>query len=404
MSEPGAIVDIYSSIHKLIDQLLQLPPLSLEKDTVLRENDKVSLRLKSVEQATSDNSEAQCMRGAANKRSRYSVRHESGNGLHHSPSALDAPYVPLASAEREIENDSRPSSRRPSLPTSQPLTWSASAPLETDVELFARCPELAQCSGTEGSAVSTPLSSIHSSTPDPRSPSPSTSSVFVPEEHATECRSNARQSLQRSGQSSSQANQGRKRRCCEAEETRRFDETFDSVVHTFGAEKGLEDFERLVIHAKESTQLIPAVLITRNFLSIPNADPMTFVQAVPDLVEELEDTEFAECLVQFKKRMALAHFYRAYRSAQTNWSMFIDWTENMRKHTNIKLTPCKGRRPDSVVKQRFIDLSIVRSKKTREQMASDISNWQSWGKQWAELIDRFGYAGLLLVPQMMTND
>ena len=375
----------------MIDQLLQLPQLSLEKNIILRENEKVLLRLKSVEQATNDDREVPCTSEAANTGSRHSLHDDNDTDLHRLPSALDVADVPLASVEREIQNDSSANPRHPSLLTSQPLTWSSAAPLETEVEPLARCGELVQCSSSESSTASTPSSSIHTPTFDAQPQSPPTNSVLV-----------------RSTRSSSQANQGKKRKRSQAEETSRFNETFDSIVKLFGAECGLDDLERLVVHAKESKELVPATLLTRMFFSIPsadpNADPMTFVRAVPDLVVEIEDAEFAECLVQIKNRMALAHFYYAYRSAHLNRSMFIEWTEYMGKHTDMQLTPRERRRPDSIVKQRFIDLCTMRSRKTRQQISSDISNWQSWGKQWAELINRFGYAGLLLVPRMMTND
>ncbi len=139
------------------------------------------------------------------------------------------------------------------------------------------------------------------------------------------------------------------------------------------------------------------------FLISPYTDPVEFFQAVSNIVKTLEDNELAERLLQVQKRTELAHFYLAYEYAQTNASIFISWTESIHKTNGIPLTPDRGRK-DSVVKQRFVDISIGRSRKSREQLCYAMSNWRSCGKPWADLINLFGYAGLLLVPHRMNND
>ena len=180
------------------------------------------------------------------------------------------------------------------------------------------------------------------------------------------------------------------------------DESRRRIAETFGNDRDLEYFEQIVDNAKANAHWISGAWTPRNLLSMPDVDPLQFVQALPNLVEELEHNDFAERLLQVKQRIALAHFYSAYRSAHANHEMFLRWTEGI-GNSGVSLTPRDGRRTESVVKQRFIGISVWQSQRDRKHAAVRINNWQRCGKPWAELIVRLGYSSLLLVPPSMTN-
>ena len=157
------------------------------------------------------------------------------------------------------------------------------------------------------------------------------------------------------------------------------DEPLERVVESFGMDSDLEHFEQIVDKAKENAHWVPGSWTPRALLLTPDVGPLQFVQALSTLVKELEDNDFAERLLEVKQRMALAHFYSAYRSAHANHKMFVRWTDGLRE-SGVNLTPPNGRRTESVVKQRFIDIVAWQSRRKREQAAVKINNWQRCGK------------------------
>lgn len=84
----------------------------------------------------------------------------------------------------------------------------------------------------------------------------------------------------------------------------------------------LEHFERIIDDAKANAHWISCAWTPRTLLT-PDVDPLQFVQVLPNLVKELDDNDFAGRLLEVKQRMALAHFYSAYRSAHANHEIFL---------------------------------------------------------------------------------
>lgn len=77
--------------------------------------------------------------------------------------------------------------------------------------------------------------------------------------------------------------------------------------------------------------------------------------------------------------------------------------EDMSKQRGITISP-KHSRMDAAVKSRFIDIIFWHSSKSRAKAANKFNDWQSDGKPWAELIRRFGYGSLMLVPHELTDE
>ena len=208
---------------------------------------------------------------------------------------------------------------------------------------------------------------------------------------------------QRSRGPSGTDKQRKKRKYCDVKNSGSSNEIFERIVETFGAKGNLVHFEQVVFDAKESLRWASTAWPPRNLMN-PNIHFIEYFQAVPGLVEVLEDHGCAERLRLVQNRMARAHFYQAYQFAKDHYSVFISWTETEGKNKGIQLTPCTGHKQVTVIKQRFIDISIGKSRRNRKELSIDINNWQSWGWPWARLIDRLGFGGLLLIPERMTND
>ena len=179
------------------------------------------------------------------------------------------------------------------------------------------------------------------------------------------------------------------------------DEPLERIAETFGVDSDLEYFEQIIDHAKASAHWISCAWTPRTLLT-SDVDPLQFVQALPTLVKELDDNDFAGRLLEVKQRMALAHFYSVYRSAHENHEMFLRWTDRL-GNSGVSLTSCDGLRTESAVKQRFIDVCVWQCPRDRKQAAVKINNWQRCGRPWAAMIGRLGYSSLLLVPPDMTN-
>lgn len=179
------------------------------------------------------------------------------------------------------------------------------------------------------------------------------------------------------------------------------DDSLERIAETFGMDSDLEYFEQIIDNAKANAHWISCAWTPRTLLT-PDVDPLQFVQVLPNLVKELDDNDFAGRLLEVKQRMALAHFYSAYRSAHANHEIFLHWTDSL-VSSGVSLTPCDGLRTDSMVKQRFVDISVWQCPRDRKQASIKINNWQRYGRPWADMIGRLGYSSLLLVPPDMTN-
>ena len=128
------------------------------------------------------------------------------------------------------------------------------------------------------------------------------------------------------------------------------------------------------------------------------------IQALPDLAGEIEDSAIDERLSRFNNRMALANFHGAYHAAQAKPEEFLQaLDQDVLRHTRNLRARNGTKRAE--VKERFIELVFCRAKGKRDWRKDSVcvNNWQSWGKPWFELINRFGRGILLLVPGEMTT-
>ncbi|KAL4864220.1 hypothetical protein BDV12DRAFT_201325 [Aspergillus spectabilis] len=144
-------------------------------------------------------------------------------------------------------------------------------------------------------------------------------------------------------------------------------------------------------------------------------DVSQFVRVVLDLGLAIESSSFGEQNSRIRKRIALAHFYNAYTMAQNNPDMFLSWCENQQVHGG-SMPPRGGNR--SVVQHRFADLifsqngdhlaipsahTIDSAENTKRRIAK-IQMWRKTGKKWAQIIQRFGYGILLLLPASLSDE
>lgn len=130
----------------------------------------------------------------------------------------------------------------------------------------------------------------------------------------------------------------------------------------------------------------------------------SIIHALPKLAGEIEDSAIDEQLSRLLNRVALAAFHCAYRAAQAKPDEFL------KKFARNHLRPADQLRARNgtkraKVKERFTELVFCQSKGKRDWRKESVyvSNWQSWGRPWFELIDRFGRGILLLVPGEITN-
>lgn len=132
--------------------------------------------------------------------------------------------------------------------------------------------------------------------------------------------------------------------------------------------------------------------------------PAQIIKAIPNLVGEIEDSTINEQLSRVCNRIALADFYCAYRAAQTKPDEFLQELDlNPPQHTDRPLARKGTQRAE--IKERFIELVFCRptGKRNWKKDSTRVNNWQSSGRPWFELINRFGTGFLLLVPGEVTN-
>lgn len=145
-------------------------------------------------------------------------------------------------------------------------------------------------------------------------------------------------------------------------------------------------------------------------------DASHFLRLVLDLRLAIESSMFGEQNSRIKKRIALAHFYHAYTLAQDNSEIFLSWCDDQRVRGGSML-PKRGNK--SVVQQRFADLIFSRAKnhggmpsasgpldngEDAKRRTAKIQMWRKSGKKWAQIIQRFGYGILLLLPSSLSDE
>lgn len=427
-----SVVDIYQDIHQSIDSLEKQ---TLVIGTVIHENARVLSRLAAVERSARvlvEASSQSCAHAQSGPLQTPPYLQCSTRGSRHPHSLVLESRTLYAAPEEHARNGLTANLEHQTTPTSAFSTGGGSIDIQ-DVEksseivdgagLLPHCDQASHVSRShsascrdhedeEGEDTTSGESRVTSPSAETfRNPFDPTSSARTTEEKETrqrEMQNHMRSQLATSNKFSDQTESperrspsehvgGRKRKRDQHE-----GESLERIAESFGTESDLAYFEQIVDNARTNAHWISGAWTPRTLLSMPNVDPLSFVQALPTLMKELEDNDFAERLLGVKQRMALAHFYSTYRSAHANHEMFLRWTDGL-GDSGVSLTPSDGRRTESVVKQRFIDISVWQCQRDRKQAAVKINNWQRCGKPWADLIIRLGYSSLLLVPPSMTN-
>ncbi|KAI1110475.1 hypothetical protein F5Y14DRAFT_428890 [Nemania sp. NC0429] len=139
----------------------------------------------------------------------------------------------------------------------------------------------------------------------------------------------------------------------------------------------------------------------------PMTDRSSFVKLIQDLGLTIESSMLGEQYFRTRKRIALSHFYQAYALAQENAALFLSWCDSCGLQKSTSLAPKGGIK--STVQQRFADLVFARGGSSGEtddekKRTAKIQMWRKSGRKWAQLIQRFGYGILLLLPPSLSDE
>lgn len=158
---------------------------------------------------------------------------------------------------------------------------------------------------------------------------------------------------------------------------------------------------------------------TGNYMPAPynltsSPDPYNgdaFLRMLPRLATAIELSVFGEQEQRIRKRIALAHFYHAYSQAQERPQLFFSWCS---LHLGSSMPKLSKSGFKSAVQRRFAELMFppTAAWETSKDSAKDwmatrinkIQTWRKYGKGWAKLIMRFGYAILLFVPPSLADE
>ncbi|CAI6099305.1 unnamed protein product [Clonostachys chloroleuca] len=142
-----------------------------------------------------------------------------------------------------------------------------------------------------------------------------------------------------------------------------------------------------------------------------------FLQLVVDLGAAIEGSIFGEQTSRIRKRIALAHFYRAYSLAQDNPGVFLAWYDNQHFQKSGILPPKGGSK--SIVQHRFAEMIFHHAPERDantvlgytpgqnddiKRRIAKIQMWRKSGRKWAYIIERFGYGILLLLPPSLSDE
>ncbi|KAI0387435.1 hypothetical protein F5Y04DRAFT_286582 [Hypomontagnella monticulosa] len=167
------------------------------------------------------------------------------------------------------------------------------------------------------------------------------------------------------------------------------------------------------LKAPEYQSSLPNIYQFSNVSQI--TDVSHFLRLVLDLGLAIESSSFGEQTSRIRKRIALAHFYHAYTLAQSNPDVFLSWCDD-RGVQGGSMLPKGGNK--SVVQHRFADLIFSRAlshsgmpsphsldhSDDAKRRTAKIQMWRKGGKKWAQIIHRFGYGILLLLPSSLSDE
>jgi hypothetical protein len=196
-------------------------------------------------------------------------------------------------------------------------------------------------------------------------------------------------------------------------------------VAEFAAQLRAPEYHNMQDHA------LPTIGQFSSLSSRTTADAAHFRQLVLGLGMAIESSIFGEQNSRIRKRIALAHFYHAYALAQEYPDLFLSWCDDQQVGqqqqqqqqqqkggrgsgtsgiTTTNMLPKGGSR--SVVQHRFANLIFPPESDGQGQGGmSDakrktlkIQMWRKSGKKWAQIIERFGYGILLLLPSSLSDE
>lgn len=179
-----------------------------------------------------------------------------------------------------------------------------------------------------------------------------------------------------------------------------------ALVNQIGRNNTIADIRENVQELKASPYRARALAesLHRKQLIQIGTSPARIIQATPNLAREIEHSTFNEQVSRIYYRIAIANFYCAYRAAHANPYVFL---QELDRHPSQQ-TPqsqTRNRTKRAEIKDRFIQLVFSQwtNKRNHKKDSTRVNNWQSAGRPWFELIDRFGTGILLLVPEGVTN-
>ncbi|GIJ99634.1 hypothetical protein Aspvir_003635 [Aspergillus viridinutans] len=167
------------------------------------------------------------------------------------------------------------------------------------------------------------------------------------------------------------------------------------------------------LKAAECQDALPTIYQFSDLTQV--TDVSHFLRVVLHLGWAIESSIFGEQNSRIKKRIALAHFYNAYKLAQDQPDLFLSWCDDRRVRGG-SILPKGGHK--SVVQHRFADLIFSRGGNhvgmpsarpldngdDAKRRTAKIQMWRKSGKKWAQIIQRFGYGILLLLPSSLSDE
>jgi hypothetical protein len=193
----------------------------------------------------------------------------------------------------------------------------------------------------------------------------------------------------------------------------------------FGSVNVSEEMEETYAQLSEQAQshVLHNVSRQSDFSTVFNIDPGQFIRGLPMLRMRLEGHFLGEQMFRTRKRIDLTHFYNAYMVAQNNPDAFLKHTAKEMFGNDGCIVARRTSRKSSMVKQRFVDIlfsgspfckhesavsgtcrGTANKQKVRELFNQKVEDWRRSGKPWSEMISRFDYGILLLVPSELTDE
>lgn len=176
-------------------------------------------------------------------------------------------------------------------------------------------------------------------------------------------------------------------------------------------------------HNEDQYHVLSAVPREQLSRTITSMDPQQFIRGLSMYRREVEGTLVGEKVCRDRYRITLAHFSDDYELAQSNSTLFLQWTEHLVADLDLSTRrETKSRRSSSLVMDRIVDIifpkahrdSVVevddgeRSSKlradARKRDAHTVQDWLRLGKPWSQIFKQHGYGVLRFVPPEFSDE